>query len=64
MSLFGIIIVVIICGYLVSVFINVGVESGSKAGCSNSVILWIIILFFVAIIIAMGYDAIKNPYTP
>lgn len=64
MSLFGIIIVVIICGYLVSVFIRLGLECGTKTGCSNSVILWIIILFFVAIIIAMGYDAIRNPYTP
>lgn len=64
MSLFGIIIVVIICGYLVSIFIRLGLEGGSKGGCSNSVIMWIIILFFVAIIIAMGYDAIKNPYTP
>ena len=61
MSLFGIIIVVIICGYLVSVFIRLGLECGTKTGCSNSVILWIIILFFV---IAMGYDAIRNPYTP
>ena len=64
MSLFGIIIVVIICGYLVSVFIRLGLEGGSKAGCRNSIIAWILILLFVAIIIAKGYDAIRNPYTP
>ena len=62
MNIIGIIIVVLICAWVISLFVREGLKGGSS--CSNTVLLWLIILIIAAVVIYAGYDAIVHPNTP
>lgn len=64
MNIIGIILVVLICGYIISIFLRAGLDAGNSGGCFNSIIGWIIILFIIGIVLLGAYQAITNPYTP
>ena len=64
MNIIGIIIVVFICGYIISIFVRTGIDGGMSGGCLNTIIVWAIILIIAATVIFSGYQAIKHPYTP
>lgn len=62
MNILGIIIVVLICGWVISLFVREGMKGGD--GCSNTALVWLIILIVAAIVIYAGYNAVVHPYTP